>query len=64
MRYKTFIRSANNFEEFSSAEKEITPECESDLTFKEAMEQCANFNKHRTAAEIAKGTKMEFEEEE
>lgn len=57
MSYYTFLRSARNFEEFSRAKK-ITQE--TGLTYDEARESCANFNDHRTDAEIEAGTKMEF----
>jgi hypothetical protein len=58
--YRTFLRSARNFEEFGSAEK---IEQETGLTFSEAREQCAEFNNNRTDTEIELGTKMEFESE-
>lgn len=61
MKYTTFLRSARNFKEFSSAEK--IPQ-ESDLTLNEAREACANFNDHRTEEEIEAGTKMEFKRED
>lgn len=60
MTYRTFLRSARNFEEFSSAEK---IEQETDLTIEDAREACKNFNDHRSEDEIDAGTKMEFEEE-
>jgi hypothetical protein len=58
--YRTFKRSARNFEEFSSAEK---IEVETGLTYSEAREQCEDFNNIRSDEEIAAGTKMEFEVE-
>lgn len=58
--YRTFLRSANSFEEFAKAEK---IEQETGLTREEAKENCKNFNTHRNDEEIAAGTKMEFEEE-
>lgn len=58
--YKTFIRSCNNWQEFSTAEK---ADQSIGLTFEEARQECAEFNKNRTQAEIEAGTKMEFEQE-
>jgi hypothetical protein len=58
--YKTFLRSARNFEEFSSAEK---IEQETGLNFAEARTACQEYNHNRTEAEIEAGTKMEFAEE-
>lgn len=56
-KYKTFLRSARNFEEFASAEK---IEQENDLTLEEAKTACAEFNLNRNGLEIQAGTKMEF----
>lgn len=58
--YRTFLRSANNLEEFSKAEK---IEQETGLDYSEARVSCANFNNNRNQNEIDAGTKMEFEEE-
>lgn len=58
--YKTFIRSARNFEEFSKAKKITQAE---NLSIEEARNMCENYNKNRTSAQINKGTKMEFEQE-
>ncbi len=55
--YKTFIRIARNFEEFSSAEK---LEQDTGLTMAEAHNNCADFNNNRSPAEIEAGVKMEF----
>ena len=60
MAYKTFIRSARNFEQFSKARK-ITQD--RGLSLDEARRACDNYNKNRTSAQINKGTKMEFESE-
>ena len=60
MRYRTFVRSANTFEEFSTAKKRTV---ERGLTLEEARESCKLYNESRTAAQIAKGTKLEFEVE-
>lgn len=58
--YCTFLRSARNFEEFSSAEK---IEVETGLTYSQARENCKEYNSNRTEQEIELGTKMEFDEE-
>lgn len=58
--YKTFFRSATNWEEFSSAEK---VEDETDLTYSEARERCEAFNKNRTEAQERAGMKLEFTEQ-
>ena len=57
--YSTFIRSARNFEEFSTAEKLVQ---DSGLTYSEAREACQNFNENLTDSEKENGTKMEFTE--
>lgn len=56
--YRTFKRSATNFEEFSKARK--IP-CDRNLTVDEARRACAQFNDNRTQDQIRKGTKMEFD---
>jgi len=61
MTYRTFKRSARNFEEFASAEK---LEEENGLTLTQARADCAQFNATRSAEEIAAGTKLEFERED
>lgn len=58
--YRTFKRSAKNFEEFSRARK-IT--VDRGLSLDQAIMRCRMFNGDRTPAQIAKGTKMEFERE-
>ncbi len=55
--YRTFLRSARNFEELSSARK--IPQ-DTGLTRSDAYEACKAFNNNRTPAQIARGTKMEF----
>ena len=55
--YKTFKRSCKNWQTFASARK-ITES--KGLTYAQAKAQCAEYNDHRTAAQIRKGTKMEF----
>lgn len=58
--YKTFKRSARNWEELSTAKK-IT--VDTGLSLKEAREACKEFNDNRTEQEIEAGTKLEFTEE-
>lgn len=58
--YRTFLRSAQSFAEFGSAEKF---EQETGLTLAEALEACKIFNSRRSDGEIASGTKLEFEKE-
>jgi len=55
--YKTFKRSATNWETFAKGRK-ITVDTR--LTYDEARRQCENFNKNRTKAQIKRGTMMEF----
>jgi hypothetical protein len=57
MTYKTFLRSARNFEEFACAEK---IEQSTGLSYEEARAECGQFNDNRSEAEIEAGTKMEF----
>lgn len=58
--YKVFKRSARNFEEFARAQKQMV---ERGLTYAEARRVCHQFNETRTAAQIKRGTKYEFEAE-
>lgn len=58
--YKTFKRSCNSFKEFASARKIVV---DKGLTKAEAIRQCQQFNNSRTAAQIRRGTKMEFTQE-
>lgn len=60
MTYRTFIRSARNWQEFSSAEKK---EVDTGLTLAEARAACDEYNAERSESEIEAGTKMEFEAE-
>lgn len=55
--YRTFKRSCRNWQEFASARK-IT--VSRGLSMDEARRQCEQFNTRRTAAQIRRGTKMEF----
>lgn len=59
--YVTFKRSARNFKEFASAEKIRVSE---GLTLQAARRECAEFNNHRTRADIEAGTRMEFTSED
>lgn len=59
--YKTFKRSVRSFEEFSRARKMTV---DTGLTYDEAKRSCEQFNTNRTAAQIRKGTKLEFIREE
>jgi hypothetical protein len=58
--YKTFTRSATNFEEMRSARKTTR---HTGKTYEEAQKLCEDFNKNRTPAQIRKGTKLEFTRE-
>ncbi|NDQ57285.1 MAG: hypothetical protein GZ088_09455 [Acidipila sp.] len=55
--YKTFIRSATNWRQFASTRK-LTQE--RGLSYETARERCAEYNGRRNAAQIRKGTAMEF----
>lgn len=57
MKYKTFLRSCRNFQQFASARK-ITDS--TGLTLEEAQQRCKWYNDNRTSRQINKGTKMEF----
>jgi hypothetical protein len=57
-RYRTFKRSCNSFEEMAMARK---IEQRRGLNIEQARQHCADYNDHRTAQQISKGTKMEFE---
>lgn len=59
--YKTFLRSARNFEEFARARKTTVGR---GLTLEEARRRCRDYNQRRDGAQVAKGTKMEFEHED
>lgn len=56
--YKTFLRSAANWEEFSKNPK---MEQETGLTLSEARAACQEYNAERDHYSIENGTKMEFE---
>ena len=58
--YRTFLRSARNLQEYSAARKVTVSRR---LSVEEARTQCGLFNDTRTARQIKRGTKMEFEQE-
>ena len=58
--YKTFKRSAINWEEFVTARKTVV---DTGLTKKEARKRCWDFNYHRSPRQIRRGTKLEYTEE-
>ena len=58
--YRTFTRSCTNWEEYASARK---TSCSHGLSVEEARSSCDRYNKNRTASQIRRGTKMEFESE-
>lgn len=58
--YRTFKRSCRNWREFASARK-ITES--RGLSYERAREECEQFNKNRTPAQVRRGTRMEFESE-
>ncbi len=55
--YRTFKRSATSFETFARARK-IT--VDRGLSYETALARCKAFNENRTAAQIRRGTKLEF----
>lgn len=55
--YKTFKRSARNWDEFATARKFTVSR---GLSLEEARRQCDLWNGNRTAAQIQRGTKLEF----
>ena len=57
MRYKTFIRSANGWQDFAKARK-ITVNY--NLSIEEAASICKHYNENRNSRQIKKGTRMEF----
>lgn len=58
--YRTFKRSATNFNQFSTARRYHDA---NGLTYQQAQERCKQFNDNRTPAQIRRGTKLEFEKE-
>lgn len=58
MSYRVFSRSARNFDEFARARKSTIKFVE---TEDEARKLCASYNDHRTAQQIERGTKWEYE---
>ena len=55
--YYVFIRSARNWEEFAKARKRTIRK---GLTYSEAQQFCAEWNRNRTPAQERRGTKAEF----
>ena len=58
--YRTFIRSARNWQEFARGRKTTV---DRGLTWSEASKACKAYNKDRTSRQISKGTMIEFEAE-
>lgn len=58
--YKTFIRSCTDWKSFAKARK-ITQD--TGLSYHDAQRRCEDYNANRTAAQLRKGTKMEFTRE-
>ena len=58
--FRTFKRSATSWETFASARKFTD---RTGLTREEALQRCDDWNNSRTAAQVRKGTKLEFERE-
>lgn len=58
--YYTFLRSAQNWQEFAKAEKIVK---NTGLTYLEAREECQKYNANLTETEIENGIKLEFTEE-
>lgn len=56
--YRTFLRTCVNWTQFSKARKRTV---ERRLTLDEARRCCAAFNDNRTAAQMRRGTKLEFD---
>ena len=59
--YKTFKRSCTNWRTFAKSRK-ITVDTR--LSYDEARRACDGFNASRTAAQIRKGTMLEFTQED
>lgn len=59
--YRTFIRSARNWQEFAHNPK-ITED--TGLTYTEAVDRCREFRENRTEHQIEMGTLLEFERED
>lgn len=58
--YRTFKRTAANWQQFASARKRTV---DTGLTYEQAQRACREYNANRTAAQIKRGAKMEFESE-
>ena len=58
--YRTFIRKAKNWKEFSSAVKKTV---NTGLSYTKALQECVNYNANLTKSQMEDGVKMEFEME-
>lgn len=58
--YRTFIRSATSWETLAQARKTTDMR---GLSEEDARDRCREWNKNRTAAQVRKGTKLEYEAE-
>lgn len=58
--YRTFTRSARNWDEFRTARKQTV---DRGLSLDEARRACEAFNSSRSPSDTRRGTKMEFEAE-
>lgn len=59
--FRTFKRTARNWEELARARKHIV---DRGLSYEEARRKCREYNEARNAQQIRLGTKMEFEAED
>ena len=59
--YKTFIRSCTTWRTFAKARKRTV---DTRLSYDEARRICERFNSGRTAAQVRRGTMMEFTKED
>ena len=59
--YKTFIRSCTTWRTFAKARKRTV---HTRLSYDEARRACERFNAGRTAAQVRRGTMMEFTKED
>ena len=59
--YKTFIRTCTSWRTFAKARKTTV---DTRLSYDEAKRACERFNNRRTAAQVRRGTMMEFTKED
>ncbi len=59
--YKTFLRSCTNWQQFGRARKLNQGR---GLSYEQARRACQEYNRNRTARQVARGTKMEFTQED